>query len=199
MRALFIDYFLLATFLAFFGFTDNLMHILSFNLQNSTQVFLYSALASQVISNVPSALLFAEFTSDWRALLWGVSVGGYGTLISSLANLISYHLYKAYCNDSKSYLLRFHFYNFLVFLMGILVYFIFVMNHLSIPKFCPNVLEMRGQDEGFNKAQPPLLPPPDIPRCPLELLCTHCSPLKSLSTHFHSSLSALLFHLHTKP
>ncbi|AHF80218.1 Hypothetical protein containing citrate transporter-like domain [Thermococcus paralvinellae] len=132
MRALFIDYFLLATFLAFFGFTDNLMHILSFNLQNSTQVFLYSSLASQVISNVPSALLFADFTSDWRALLWGVSVGGYGTLISSLANLISYRLYRAYCNDSKSYLLRFHFYNFLAFLMGILVYFIFVMNHLSI-------------------------------------------------------------------
>lgn len=64
--ALRVDYFLL-----FFGFTDNLRP----ELQGPTSVFVYSALASQVISNVPSTLLLADFTSNWRALLWGVSVG----------------------------------------------------------------------------------------------------------------------------
>ncbi len=124
VEALFIDYFLLATFLAFFGFTDNLVHILSFSLESSAQVFLYSAFSSQIISNVPSALLFADFTSDWKALLWGVSIGGFGTLIGSLASVISYRLYKENCANSGSYLIEFHLYNSLAFLVGILCYFL---------------------------------------------------------------------------
>ena len=64
--ALRVDY-----FLWFFGFTDNL----SLELQGPTSVFVYSALASQAIGNVPSTLLLADFTSNWQALLWGVSVG----------------------------------------------------------------------------------------------------------------------------
>jgi Na+/H+ antiporter NhaD/arsenite permease-like protein len=50
------------------------------------------ALLSQLISNVPAAIFLAEFTTDWRALAWGVSVGGFGLAIGSLANLIALRL-----------------------------------------------------------------------------------------------------------
>ena len=52
-----------------------------------------SALASQVISNVPAAVLLSTFTEDWKGLLVGTNVGGLGTLIASLASLISFKLY----------------------------------------------------------------------------------------------------------
>ena len=52
-----------------------------------------SALASQVISNVPAAVLLAGFTDDWRGLLMGVNIGGLGTPIASLASLISLKFY----------------------------------------------------------------------------------------------------------
>ncbi|ANQ54559.1 hypothetical protein BG95_01350 [Thermosipho sp. 1063] len=125
-RSLMVDYLLLATFFAFFGFTDNLMHILKFELNGSLEVFFFSALGSQVVSNVPSALLFADFTKDWKALLWGVNVGGCGTLISSIANLITYRLYKMKYGRTKSFLLKFHFYGFVFFGIGVLVYIIHI-------------------------------------------------------------------------
>ncbi len=124
-RSLRIDFVLLATFLAFFGFTDNLMLMLEFNIQKPTQVFLASAFGSQFISNVPSALLFADFTRNWQALLWGVSVGGFGNLIGSLASLISYRFYKAHVSSTRSFLLEFHLLSYLAFGLGILTYFVF--------------------------------------------------------------------------
>ena len=51
-----------------------------------------SVLMSQVMSNVPAAIFLAPFTDDWRALAWGVSVGGFGLAIGSLANLIALRL-----------------------------------------------------------------------------------------------------------
>ena len=119
-----VDYLLLLTFVVFFGFTDNLIHILHISLESSTQVFLCSTLASQVISNVPSALLLADFTNNWKALLWGVSVGGFGNLIGSLASLISYRLYKAKSVNAKGYLIRFHIYGYASLFAGLLVYFL---------------------------------------------------------------------------
>lgn len=92
-RSLAIDYALLATFFCFFGLTDNLGSLFSAQLQHPHHIFLFSALASQVMSNVPATLLFAEFTDQWQALLWGASVGGFGTLVASLANLIAWRLY----------------------------------------------------------------------------------------------------------
>ncbi len=123
-KSLKIDYFLLLTFLAFFGFTDNLIRILKISLANSNQVFIFSALGSQFISNVPSALFFADFTNNWKSLLWGVSVGGLGTIIGSLASLISYRLYKAKFNETKNFLIKFNLYGYLFFFLGILLYFI---------------------------------------------------------------------------
>ena len=54
---------------------------------------LTSILASQVISNVPAAVLLSGFTENWQALLAGTNIGGLGTPIASMASLISLKLY----------------------------------------------------------------------------------------------------------
>lgn len=92
-KSLNIDYALLFSFLFFFGIADNLKIILPSGITHSGHIFLFSALASQVMSNVPSTLLFANFTNNWQALLWGVNAGGFGSLFGSLANLIAYKIY----------------------------------------------------------------------------------------------------------
>ena len=74
--------------------------------------FLVAVGASQIISNVPAAMLLSGFTDNYRALLFGVDVGGLGTLIASLASLISYKFYANSPNARKGrYLLLFSFYN----------------------------------------------------------------------------------------
>lgn len=92
-----MDYGLLLTFVCFFIFSGNLGAIDGIRtfLQNllEKQPLLTSALASQVISNVPAAVLLSAFTEDWKALLLGTDLGGLGTPIASLASLISLRLY----------------------------------------------------------------------------------------------------------
>ena len=61
-----------------------------------------SALASQVISNVPSAVLLAPFTENWPALLVGVNIGGAGTIVGSLASLITLNHYRALRDANSS-------------------------------------------------------------------------------------------------
>ncbi len=92
-RSLRLDYGLLVSFLCFFAIADGLQVLLATRVEGAREVFLVSVLSSQAISNVPAALLFAKFTDQWQALLWGVSVGGFGSLVGSLANLIGYKLY----------------------------------------------------------------------------------------------------------
>ncbi len=92
-KTLWIDYALLFSFFFFFGVADNLKLLLEAEIQNSRHVFLFSALSSQIMSNVPAALLFAKFTHNWEALLWGTNVGGFGSLFGSFANLIAYKIY----------------------------------------------------------------------------------------------------------
>ena len=91
-----VDYSLLGTFLAFFIFIGNVSGIESFQAFLSAALagreVLVSVLASQVISNVPAALLLSGFTSQWESLLIGCNLGGLGTLIASMASLISYKL-----------------------------------------------------------------------------------------------------------
>jgi len=101
-KALHVDYALLFTFLLFFGIADNLKVILASDMSHSGHIFLFSALASQVISNVPAALLFAKFTFNWQALLWGVNAGGFGSLFGSLANLIAYKIYVTHENTNNT-------------------------------------------------------------------------------------------------
>lgn len=64
------------------------------SLQLPGGAFTASALLSQLLSNVPAAIFLQNFTDDWRALSWGVSVGGFGLAIGSLANLIALRLAK---------------------------------------------------------------------------------------------------------
>ena len=126
-----VDYPLLGTFFFFFIFAGNLSRIdvinttLSSLLQKDT--LLVSTLSCQGISNVPSAILLSRFTTNYKALLMGVNIGGTGTLIASLASLITYSEYKLlHPGDSKNYISLFTLLN-LVFLaiLTTAAYFLF--------------------------------------------------------------------------
>ncbi len=106
-KSLNIDYFLLGIFFMFFGFTDNMTHIFHISLSSPDAVFVFSAMLSQIMSNVPAALMLADFTNNYKELLWGVSVGGFGNLIGSLANLIAYRIYVSYNKNEKNILIKF--------------------------------------------------------------------------------------------
>ncbi len=94
-----VDWLLLLTFLCFFIFSGNISRfeavksfVTSVLVGNETLV---GALTSQVISNVPAAMLLAPFTPNGEALMRGVDIGGMGTPVASLASLISYRIYCA--------------------------------------------------------------------------------------------------------
>lgn len=100
-----VDYCLLLTFISFFIFTGNLGNIPVIRdtlqaLVNGSEL-LIGVVASQAISNVPAALLLSGFTSNYRALLAGVNVGGLGTLIASMASLISYKILANKYDEEK--------------------------------------------------------------------------------------------------
>ena len=92
-----IDFMLLLTFVCFFVVSENLGRVEAIRafLQNllSRNALLTAVGASQVISNVPAAVLLSAFTDNWRELLAGVNIGGLGTPIASLASLITLKLY----------------------------------------------------------------------------------------------------------
>ena len=112
-----IDYPLLFTFVFFFVFAGNIAHIpavkqLASNLLTK-DTLLYSILSCQFISNVPSAILLSQFTANYPALLIGVNIGGTGTIIASLASLITYREYsKHYPKKRVKYLALFSVLNF---------------------------------------------------------------------------------------
>lgn len=89
-----MDYSLLATFIALFIFIGNLGRIPQFSsfLERimAGRETLTAVLASQIMSNVPAALLLSGFTDNYRALIVGTNIGGLGTLIASMASLISF-------------------------------------------------------------------------------------------------------------
>lgn len=129
-KALFdVDYILLFTFVAFFIFAGNMSRIeavrevFSFLLEKNTLVF--SALSCQVISNVPSAILLSQFTENYADLLVGVNIGGTGTMIASLASLITFKQYASHGGSVKKYMLVFSAMNF-GFLAVMLVFCSFV-------------------------------------------------------------------------
>lgn len=118
-----VDYFLLLTFLCFFIFIGNmkqisLVHELISKLLVHHEVLMGIG-ASQIISNVPAAILLSGFTDDYSALLIGVNLGGLGTLIASLASLISFKFYtNSNGNDTRRFLGVFTLYN--VIFLGVL-------------------------------------------------------------------------------
>ena len=121
-----VDYSLLGTFVALFIFIGNMGNIPVFRDFLSSVIAgneeLVAILASQLISNVPAALLLSGFSSQWRALIVGCNLGGLGTLIASMASLISYKaLAKQYPALRLRYLALFTVYNaaFLAVLAGL--------------------------------------------------------------------------------
>ncbi|QIZ09092.1 anion transporter [Priestia megaterium] len=127
-----IDYLLLLTFICFFIFIGNISNsntlqaFASANLKDTTSVYFSSIFLSQFISNVPASILLAEFTTDWKPLLLGVNIGGLGTIIASLASVISYKLFiQANPTESKKYIIKFSLYNFsLLAFLSLIQYFI---------------------------------------------------------------------------
>ena len=130
-----VDYSLLLTFIGFFIFTGNIgrMEFFSGFLKSAIngKEVITSVIASQVISNVPAAILLSKFTQNWGALMAGVNIGGLGTLIASMASLISYkYISVEYPEKRLKYLIYFTVIN-IIFLAALMaLYFIL---HLSGP------------------------------------------------------------------
>ncbi len=130
-----VDYSLLLTFCGFFIFTKSLSTVQAFSdfinsmLSTPAKTYLTSIITSQVISNVPAALLLSGFTTNGDMLLLGVNVGGLGTLIASMASVISFKLYssseQAQTPQGKKYFGVFTIYNLiLLVILGLVVYII---------------------------------------------------------------------------
>ncbi len=119
-----VDYGLLFTFVFFFIFSGNMARMeivrdfFSYLLEIDTLIF--SALSCQFISNVPSAILLSQFTENYKELLLGVNIGGAGTLIASLASLITFKEYnKQAPGHTLRYIIKFTAFNFAF--LGILI------------------------------------------------------------------------------
>lgn len=126
-----VDYGLLFTFAAFFIFAGNASRIDAvksfFTLLLDKNVLLTSVASCQAISNVPTAILLSQFTSNYKELLIGVNIGGAGTIIASLASLITFREYTMnYPQNTKKYLLLFTFMN-LVFLVPLIILSLFTV------------------------------------------------------------------------
>jgi len=124
-KSLRVDYPLLFTFVMFIGLTSNIKEMISGFVHHPGHIFLLSSLMSQFISNVPTTLLLNKFTTDWQALLWGTNVGGFGSLIAALANLITYKLFISYGDKKRvaSFTFKFVFAGYVSFAVGALIYF----------------------------------------------------------------------------
>ena len=124
-----VDYSLLLTFAGFFIFTKTISTVSAFSnfiqslLSSPLKTYITGIAASQVISNVPAALLLSGFTQNGTMLLLAVNVGGLGTLIASMASVISFKLYTAEQHDN--YFAVFTAYNVvLLVILGVIVYVI---------------------------------------------------------------------------
>lgn len=127
-----VDYSLLITFIGFFIFVGNISTmdvVKSFMegiLGNPKSTFLSSVISSQVISNVPATMLLSGFTTHFKELLLGVNIGGMGTLIASLASVISYKIYTSEFGNSN-YMKSFTFYNILGLAIFVPIVYMFIV------------------------------------------------------------------------
>lgn len=121
-----VDYVLLLTFVCFFVFVGNIgsmegvRKVLSTMVEGRTLVA--GVILSQIISNVPAAVMLSGFTEDAQGLILGTDIGGLGTLVASLASLISYKFYvKKYPKNVGKYIRTFTIWNvlFLIILLGV--------------------------------------------------------------------------------
>ena len=125
-----VDWGLLLTFVFFFIFSGNMSRISAvrelFVLLLDKSVLLVSTLSCQFMSNVPTAILLSQFTDNYKELLLGVNIGGCGTIISSLASLITFREYVSH-NKGKGgkYLLVFSAFNFTF--LAVMLAFCFIL------------------------------------------------------------------------
>lgn len=126
-----VDYSLLITFIGFFIFVGNIStmdvvkNFMEGILNSPKSTFLASVLSSQVISNVPATMLLSGFTDHFKELLLGVNIGGMGTLIASLASVISYKIYASEFGN-YNYMKSFTFYNILGLIIFVPIAYIFI-------------------------------------------------------------------------
>ena len=125
-----VDYSLLLTFVGFFIFIGNMGRLPMFSslLQKyiSGNEVITAVLTSQIVSNVPAALLLSNFTENLPALIVGTNIGGLGTLIASMASLISYKFIAQKKNVSKGkYLLFFTIAN-IIFLVALMLLYVII-------------------------------------------------------------------------
>ena len=126
-----VDYFLLLTFIALFILIGNLENISYFNTLFSKWIagneVLWGIFASQIISNVPAAILLSGFSTNYEAIIVGINIGGFGTLIASMANLISYKiLIREYADFKIRYLIIFTLLNVILLIILFGVYTIII-------------------------------------------------------------------------
>jgi len=127
-----VDYSLLVTFVGLFIFIGNISHLpVVLDIKNNFMssgcgVYFMSIAVSQIVSNVPAAILLAGFTEYAKELLLGVNIGGLGTIIASMSSVISYKLYvEQNENKGRHYLRVFTYYNFIgLVVLGTLIYFL---------------------------------------------------------------------------
>lgn len=123
-----VDYILLLTFVSFFIFVGNigsieLVHTFISKVLQGREVII-SVILSQIISNVPATLMLSSFTDNFKLLLVGVNLGGLGTLIGSLASLISFKFFsKEYPKYISRYIRSFSVYNFLILALLLMVFY----------------------------------------------------------------------------
>jgi Na+/H+ antiporter NhaD/arsenite permease-like protein len=131
-----VDYPLLLTFVCFFIFTANisqssdLMAFFHRLLESPLNVYFSGLLTSQLISNVPAAVLLSTFTKPtyWKSLLYGVNIGAMGTIIGSLASLITFkYVMNQYPLFIKKYLIRYTLLSLLMIGMMTLIVFFFLL------------------------------------------------------------------------
>lgn len=123
------DYALLLTFVFLFVFIGNIKRIPEINFWLNSIIqgheLLTSVLASQVISNVPAAILLSGFTGNISTLIVGTNLGGLGTIIASMASLISFKYYGTTKEKSNTaYLGVFSFYNLIFLAVMLILYYL---------------------------------------------------------------------------
>lgn len=130
-----IDYLLLITFVCFFIFIGNISSISLIDnymkgvLNSSSSTYFSSILLSQFVSNVPCSVFLSKFTTHWKELLVGANIGGMGTVVASLASVISYKLFiKEHPQSIKKYFLKFSIYNFISLAIFTLINYFIVVN-----------------------------------------------------------------------
>ena len=123
-----VDYYLLLTFIALFVLIGNLENIAFFNLLFKKWIVgnevICGVVLSQIISNVPAAMLLGGFSTNYEAIIIGINIGGLGTLIASMANLISFKiLIREYGEFKIKYLIIFTVLNIVLLVILLIVYY----------------------------------------------------------------------------